>query len=352
VLDREELFRRKVRIERVLPFLLHDRDRQERLIAYLASINELLATGGRGYEGKESPDPERFRPGGRAPVDARGEAKPARTPAEWGREWDATPAEAGVDGRGTLKFEVQSPPGIGRLVRLPFYLSEVGTGTGASVVVSDGGINLPAVSGPTVIVELDWGGGDPLLLTTDHGGAQKRTGLVFQTRPMEWADVRIVSFVTAQRTRLPLLALVPAAPPPIPGRFGPEPALLVKNLSVGGAANLFLQSGYSDAAVYSASVPEFSGLRDTPILKSPNTASVAAAVSMVTYGSPVPPAPVGSPGLYALGLFFTRAAISFSLSAVCEILDDKDFGAHVPGPYARRDAIGRRPGVRGVGFVP
>jgi hypothetical protein len=75
---------------------------------------------------------------------------------------------------------------------------------------------------------------------------------------------------------------------------------------------------------------------------------------MVTYGSPVPPAPV--PGLYAaiggVAFFFTRPAITFSLSAVCEILDDKDFGAHVPGPYARRDAIGRRPGGRGIGFVP
>ena len=54
----------------------------------------------------------------------------------------------------------------------------------------------------------------------------------------------------------------------------------VADLQIGGGANLFTHEDFGDANIYDADQPEFCGLRDYPILKSPNTATV----SVVQYG--------------------------------------------------------------------
>jgi hypothetical protein len=121
---------------------------------------------------------------------------------------------------------------------------------------------------------------------------------------------------------------------PTPGRafFGP--------LQVGGGTNLLPAAGYSDATIYSPFVPEFPGLRANPILRSPNFASVRFAVS----GTPGTPP---SPGFPEDPYYF----VTFTANLVCEILEDKDFGRHIPGPYSRLNATARDPWPAGQSFL-
>ena len=95
--------------------------------------------------------------------------------------------------------------------------------------------------------------------------------------------------------------------------------LLLRGLNVGGGANLLSQSGFVDAAIYDARLPEFPGLRASPVLESPNRAYIEAAI-------------VG-PQL---------ATMTFSLALVCEVLEDSEYGEGVQGPYARGASLARR----------
>ena len=95
--------------------------------------------------------------------------------------------------------------------------------------------------------------------------------------------------------------------------------LLVRDLMVGGGANLLSQSGFVDGAIYDTRLPEFPGLRAAPVLEKTNRGYVEAAI-------------VG-PQL---------ATMTFSMSLVCEVMDDEQFGKPIPGPYARGASLARR----------
>jgi hypothetical protein len=101
-------------------------------------------------------------------------------------------------------------------------------------------------------------------------------------------------------------------------RFARDQAVL----KVGGGANLFVHEDFAPASIYAAGQASFAGLRDYPILKSPNTAQVA----LQGFGST------------------TSARLTFSSSLVCEILVDDNYGAHIPGAYARQGALVRQGG--------
>ena len=92
--------------------------------------------------------------------------------------------------------------------------------------------------------------------------------------------------------------------------------LLLKNLNIGGGANLLSQEGYIDGALYDSRLSHSPGLRALPELTSPNRAFIEAAI-------------VG-PQL---------ATMTFSINLLCDVLDDDEFGTYVPGPYGRRDAL-------------
>jgi hypothetical protein len=94
--------------------------------------------------------------------------------------------------------------------------------------------------------------------------------------------------------------------------------LLVKNLSIGGGANLLSQDGYIDATLYDARTSDYAGLRAYPELVSPNRASIDVAV-------------VG-PQL---------ASLTFSINLVCDVLADREYGDPSPGPYGRDGALAR-----------
>lgn len=264
---------------------------------------------------------------------------------------DAAASASGVNGVGGLTFTVASPPGLGRMVAIPLYLYELDNqptfpagalGTSWSTVTTGAGVLLPDETAPPVIVNI------PPFQADGVTPNRKVTGLRFRTPILEWATVRIVGFQVSTKAApipdfpqdLPGAGITPLPGIPNGGAFAnadtlpqqyttnQRPLLLVRNLNVGGSANLFPQGEHVDATVYSTLLPEYAGLRDNPILESPNRAYLSASV---------------------VGVPFT--SLTFSMQLIVDILDDTEFGAHRPGPYARRGAQGRVPSVEHVSYV-
>jgi hypothetical protein len=263
---------------------------------------------------------------------------------------DTLASAAGVNGVGGLAFEVNAPPGIGRLVAIPLYLYELDNQptfpsgvdpknpqTGWTTVTTGAGALQPDEVNPTVIVNI------PPFATDGVTANRKVSGLYFRSPILEWATVRIVGFQVSTKAcplpdytqDLPTGIPIPNGGGFLPGSLIPQiytsnqrPTLLVRNLNVGGSANLFPQGEYVDATVYSTLLPEYAGLRDNPILASPNRAYLSAAVVGVPYTS-----------------------MTFTIQLIVDVLDDTEFGRHQPGPYARRGAQGRTPSVDSVSYV-
>jgi hypothetical protein len=231
-----------------------------------------------------------------------------------------------IDGVGGLRFQIESPPGLGRLIRLPFYLvdsPDFGVIGAPATVTTDGGLSAPAVANPVVIVQ---------------STARSLAGMVLQTPVIEWAQMRLVGFQATSRSSPASFDGSPVFPV-VAENIGMRPFLLANQLQVGGGANLFPTEGYVDATIYTPFVPEFAGLRSYPIVRSPNNVSVRMAVA-------------GQPGLGPVVPPFRESYLmTYSCNLICEILDDTQFGRHVPGPYARRAALARDAYPAGTSFV-
>jgi hypothetical protein len=211
-----------------------------------------------------------------------------------------------VDGVGGMQFTAQSPPGIGRLIRIPFYLRTGVAGQICSLAQNQtqAAFNANLALGtanqiiPSCVVNF---AGLPL------GAAS--TGIAFmQTPQISWATLRIVGFEIVRQDA----TLNP----------GPAPEICVSDLQIGGGANLFVHEDFAPSGIYLAGQSSFAGLRDYPILKSPNVAQVS---------------------VQGLGTL-NSARVTFSAGLVCEILVDDNYGAHVPGAYARPGALVRQGG--------
>jgi hypothetical protein len=202
-------------------------------------------------------------------------------------------AAAGIEGVGGLMFQAQSPPGLGRLLRLPFYPTVASDG-----VVTSNGNNVASATNPTIIT-------DPTqIVATQVSG----TAFTMRTPQVSWATLRIVGFECSQSM--------------FKGIGNPGPTVLVSDLQIGGGANLFTHEDFADTTIYDADQPEFCGLRDYPILKSPNVAEVTV--------------------LHAGNI--AGETDTFSAALLCEVLVDDNYGAHVPGPYSRKGALVRQGG--------
>ena len=196
-----------------------------------------------------------------------------------------------IDELGGLEFDVPSPPGIGRLVTLPFYP----TSTNADVTTA-AGLNAPNTQNPVC------------LLSIGNTTANCVAGFELQTPQIAWADLRIVGFEIEYKT--------------LTFQRNSAPTLLVRNLRVGGGTNLFTHTDYGDASLYSKDVGDYAGLRDYPNLVAPDFAFVTvAAVSNQNTGD----------------------VITFSASLVCDIIADRNYGRHLVGPYARGASLTRQP---------
>jgi hypothetical protein len=214
-----------------------------------------------------------------------------------------------VDGVGGLAFTAQSPPGVGRLIRIPFYLTtgvagaisslqaNQALGPGAGSFINNLAAGAANQTTPTCVIDF-----------AALGAAGATGTATMQTPQISWATLRIVAFEIQRQDA----TLAPAS----------AGEVCVSDLQIGGGANLFVHEDFAPAGIYLSGQSSFAGLRDYPILKSPNVASV----SVQGLGDPA------------------SARISFSASLVCEILVDDMYGAHIPGAYARPGALVRQGG--------
>lgn len=260
----------------------------------------------------------------------------------------AVQAAMGLDGMGGLSFQAESPAGVGRLVRLPFYPNNGATGyitgngdAGASTTVPTIGATIPA----------------------DYGTSL--ASFVMQTPAISWALLRIVGFEievhNAQTTAPSKDVSVTLNNPDAQGAnnylfaYGanynssnavPLPKIVVRDLKVGGGATLFTHEEYADAGLYDSAAPEFCGLRDYPLLKSPNVAQVE--IAALGCGGTVGEGAAGGAnnGVTVAGNGVSNGiqSIVFSANLICEVLSDDQYGKHIPGPYARSQAMVRRGG--------
>jgi len=221
---------------------------------------------------------------------------------------EAVKAAMGIDGIGGLEFQAQAPAGVGRMVRLPFYPT-----SGAAGYITGNGDATASTTIPTVSVSLTGGG---------FYGTQPAS-FTMTTPQISWATLRIVGF----ETDIHSTAFTDTTAATLANNSVSAPKLVVQDLQIGGGANLFTHEDFADAEIYDAAQPEFCGLRDYPILKSPNTAQVTVAV-------------VGAEGAAAAD----TNVLVFSAALLCEVLQDDNYGSHIPGPYARKGAMVRRGG--------
>ena len=229
----------------------------------------------------------------------------------------AVRAAMGLDGMGGLDFQSQAPAGIGRLLRLPFYPSTAGV----TNYTSGGGAG--AVSTDTPVITY---------IAAGSGGAnntvfQQDAAITLTTPQISWATLRIVGFEVSILSNNNQ-GLTTNGGVSILANSVPVASLVVKDLKIGGGANLFTHEDFADGKIYDASQPEFCGLRDYPLLKSPNTATVQAAVC----------------GIIRAGAVANAQSLSFSCALLTEVLQDDNYGSHIPGPYARGNAMVRRGG--------
>ena len=108
---------------------------------------------------------------------------------------DLEASAKGVNGVGGLVFQVQAPPGQGRLVRVPFYLysanfnqlsfqaPQVGP-----MVITGAGPNQVDETNPTVIATMP----------NDPSGRRVLSGFLFRTPVIEWAKFRVVGLEVTQ----------------------------------------------------------------------------------------------------------------------------------------------------------
>jgi hypothetical protein len=187
---------------------------------------------------------------------------------------------AKVTSTGGLEFTAtHSPAGVGRLEYIPFQLAAADP-TGNAIGTPFAA--LPAAAG-TVAVNM-------------------------ATPQISWAVCRIVGVVTTTTRQGAVTDLID-----------------VQQLNVGGGPNLILSANGSRIELYDVANERFAGLRDYPILRSPNQC-------FLTIGTAS-----GVGGANYAGNNLITAML------VVDVLADDNFGAHLPGPYARTNSLIRKP---------
>jgi hypothetical protein len=214
--------------------------------------------------------------------------------------------QALTDGVGGIQFTVQSPPGVGRLIRIPFYLTQGTSGFAALLASGETPAQvLASLTGAATIGSSS----EPLIAAGPPGVAGAGFTATLFTPQISWATLRVVGFEASVAG-----ATVPSAP---------VAQLGFAALKIGGGANLFVHEDFAPADIYLDSQPSLAGLRDYPLLKSPNVAQVL----------------VQNVGAVASDILI------FSANLICEILVDDQYGAHIPSPAARPGALVRQGGA-------
>jgi hypothetical protein len=193
---------------------------------------------------------------------------------------------AAVEGAGNLEFHVQAPPGIGRLTRVPFQVADAVT-PGTLSVLNDQ---------PVVV-----------------GAGTAPLNQLLRTPQLPWSVVR-------------LLAVEVQVTIDAPGAAAPD-VYFIQNLQAGNAASLFASTGVQPVNFYLQGLELRGGLRDMPIIRAPNFLEITVSwVNSLLVNDPT-----------------TAGTTIVCVEAVVDVLADDDFGAHLPGAYARPEALIRKP---------
>jgi hypothetical protein len=208
-------------------------------------------------------------------------------------------SRAMVDGVGGIQFTAQSPPGIGRLIRIPFYMFSATPGFDA--LIGQVAAAIPAAGGTASAIY-------PAILMQPPAAAGSTVTATMRTPQISWAVLRVVGFECNVQE------------PVLPAGVSLECAF--SDLKIGGGANLFVHEDFAPGSIYLMGQLSFAGLRDYPVLRSPNQAEVQ---------------------VQGLGTAVSFPK-TFSCNLVAEVLVDDNYGAHVPGAYARPGALVRQGG--------
>jgi len=193
-----------------------------------------------------------------------------------------------IQGAGRLEFKSSSPSGIARQVLIPFYLESSASNF---QVLTPSGLSSTSLTSPNI------------LITPTAAGATNTA--ILRTPQISWSVLRMVGFVTNIYT--------PAIPSTAPLD------VCFSDLKVGGSTSLFVHEDFGSGTLYLTDNSN-PGLRDYPLVLSPNRVEVA---------------------VQGIGLA-TSPATQFSCAILCDILQDDEYGVHVPGPYARKGAIQKK----------
>jgi hypothetical protein len=193
-----------------------------------------------------------------------------------------------IQGAGRLEFKSVSPSGVARQVLIPMYLHAP---TSNFQVLSNGGLSSDSKTSPNI------------LITPTSNGATNTA--ILRTPQISWSVLRMVGFVTNIYT------------PAIPNAATLD--VCFSDLKVGGSSSLFVHEEFGSGTMYQTDNTN-PGLRDYPLVISPNTVEVC---------------------VQGMGLA-TSTPTQFSCAILCDILQDDEYGVHVPGPYARRGAIQKK----------
>lgn len=224
-----------------------------------------------------------------------------------------------TNGTGGLKFVATAPPGIGRLIRIPFYLETDQGNADFQALVPGAAISNSSTTSP--------------IITAGSTTQGLNTSVLLKTPQISWATLRLVGFECAINSPLNPGGAHSGVGADRPGNQTSVANLLVKDLQIGGGANLFVHEDFGNSAIYSSQNESFAGLRDYPLVKSPNVAQVTVAL----FNNQAGVAPVAGNSYSAMS-----TQVVFSCNLVCEILQDDQYGSHIPGPYARKGAMVRR----------
>lgn len=191
-----------------------------------------------------------------------------------------------ASGAGSLSFRVSGAPGgVGRLQLLPF---QFGVGQANPT------IGAPA-AGQRFL---------PLLA----GQVDANTQMI--TAQISWAVFRLVGVVTVTTRHLA-----------VTDQFE------LQILSTQNGGNLLLSNGGNRVELFAIDNPTIQGLRDYPLIRSPNVLTLQVSfrdLLVATAGT-------------------LRGNSVVEVAAIVENLADDSFGAHLPGPYARTEALIRKP---------
>ena len=269
-------------------------------------------------------------------------------------------------------YTVKSPPGRGRLERVPMSLELLGSGGEGlgyynSNIVTDGGPGTASQSNSVTIVNMP--GNKPPVLnqydstkTTDTTfGHYVISGMTFSTRQTPWAKMRVVGIETVLNYA-PMSPLAPKQEVDTDALgigLASPPRIMLKNFRVSGSANLFIQDGFIDGTFFDVERLLMGGLRAYPILDSPKTLKCDIAVmgehfhgnigslpDTLTYGV-LGGSPLGA-GTIVVPY---DTDYSFSINAIVDVLDDTTYGKSLTGPATRGLNKVRIPPKRGQSFI-